>query len=83
MISDLSPGDKLSLKGKIFELQKKLQIIEFRNKQNEEFPYKPKTTRYELPDRDRNVLVRINKAELMRQVASRSPLKSSILLYTI
>mmetsp|Transcript_16949 Transcript_16949/g.37688 ORF Transcript_16949/g.37688 Transcript_16949/m.37688 type:complete len:257 (+) Transcript_16949:118-888(+) len=67
MISDLSPGDKLSLKGKIFELQKKLQIIEFRNKQNEEFPYKPKTTRYDLPDRDRNVLVRINKAELMRQ----------------
>mmetsp|Transcript_19359 Transcript_19359/g.32834 ORF Transcript_19359/g.32834 Transcript_19359/m.32834 type:complete len:554 (-) Transcript_19359:743-2404(-) len=67
MISDLSPGDKLSLKGKIFELQKKLQIIDIRKKQNEEYPYKPKTTQYELPDRNSNVLESINKAELIRK----------------
>ena len=28
MIADLSAGDKLSLKGKIFELQKKLKLID-------------------------------------------------------
>ena len=27
-ISDLSPGNKLSLKGKLFELQKKLTLLE-------------------------------------------------------
>ena len=32
-IQQLSPGDKLSLKGKLFELQKKLTIIDMENKQ--------------------------------------------------
>jgi hypothetical protein len=68
MISDLSPGDKLSLKGKIFELQKKLQIIDIRNKQKEEFSYKPTLYNYNLPDRHNNVLESINKAEIIRKV---------------
>jgi hypothetical protein len=71
MISDLSPGDKLSLKGKIFELQKKLQIIDIRNKQKEEFSYKPTLYSYELPDRHANVLDSINKAEIIRKVGFR------------
>lgn len=67
-MSDLSPCDKLSLKGKIFELQKKLQIIDYRNKQNEEHSYTPKIYNYDLPDRERNVLESINKAEIIRKV---------------
>lgn len=69
MISDLSPGDKLSLKGKIFELQKKLQIIDIRNKQKEEFSYRPTLYSYELPDRHSDVLESINKAEIIRKVS--------------
>lgn len=69
MLSDLSPGDKLSLKGKIFELQKTLQIIDIRNKQKEEFSYKPTLYNYDLPDRDNNVLDSINKAEIIRKVS--------------
>lgn len=68
MLSDLSPGDKLSLKGKIFELQKKLQIIDIRNRQKEEFSYKPTLYNYDLPNRDNNVLDSINKAEIIRKV---------------
>lgn len=69
MLSDLSPGDKLSLKGKIFELQKKLQIIDIRNRQKEEFSYKPTLYNYDLPNRDNNVLDSINKAEIIRKVS--------------
>ena len=72
MLSDLSPGDKLSLKGKIFELQKKLQIIDQRNKQKEEFSYKPKLYSYDLPDREDNVLKSIDKAEIIRKVCAGS-----------
>ena len=72
MLSDLSPGDKLSLKGKIFELQKKLQIIDYKNKQKQEFSYKPKLFNYDLPDRESNVLESINKAEIIRKVSYRS-----------
>jgi hypothetical protein len=46
MISDLSPGDKLSLKGKLFELQKKLNIIDFENKRNDELSSLFKPTIY-------------------------------------
>lgn len=74
MISDLSPGDKLSLKGKIFELQKKLQIIDIRNRQKEEFSYKPTLySSYDLPDRHGNVLESINKAEIIRKVGVEIP----------
>jgi hypothetical protein len=69
MISDLSPGDKLSLKGKLFELQKKLQIIDFQERRKEEFSYKPKLFDYHLPDRESNVLDNINKAEIIRKVS--------------
>eukprot|EP01038_Epipyxis_sp_PR26KG_P004680 gene4680-6574_t len=69
MISDLSPGDKLSLKGKIFELQKKLKIIDFETKRQDEFSFRPQVVPYELHSREReaNVLDGINKAELIRK----------------
>lgn len=70
MISDLSPGDKLSLKGKIFELQKKLNIIDIQNKRNEEYSYKPKLypNKYQLEDRDHSIFESLNQAEAIRKV---------------
>lgn len=57
MISDLSPGDKLSLKGKIFELQKRLNIIDIETKRNNELStmFKPTIYSFSLPTRDRCV----------------------------
>ena len=55
MISDLSPGDKLSLKGKIFELQKRLNILDIESKRNNEMStmFKPTIYTYSLPARER------------------------------
>lgn len=55
MISDLSPGDKLSLKGKIFELQKRLNILDIESKRNNEMStmFKPTIYTYSLPSRER------------------------------
>lgn len=45
LVRDLSPGDKLSLKGKIFELQRKLNLIDLETRINDEItselPFKP------------------------------------------
>ena len=70
MISDLSPGDKLSLKGKLFELQKKLNIIDIQhqNDRKEACSFKPTILSYDLPERDNNVLESIKKAEIIRKV---------------
>jgi hypothetical protein len=40
-INDLSPGNKLSLKGKLFELQKKLTLLDLEKKISEEYPFQP------------------------------------------
>ena len=40
-INDLSTGNKLSLKGKIFELQRKLSLIDLEKKIVEEYPFQP------------------------------------------
>lgn len=40
-INDLSPGNKLSLKGKIFELQKKLSLLDLEKKIVSECPFQP------------------------------------------
>jgi len=62
MISDLSPGDKLSLKGKIFELQKRLNIIDFETKRNNELSnmFKPTLYTHSMPTRDRSFKTFIN-----------------------
>jgi len=71
MISDLSPWDKLSLKGKIFELQKKLSIIDIQTKRQEEFSYRPSLiSNYQLlGGRDGNILDNIHRAEVIRRVS--------------
>lgn len=68
LISELSPGEKMSLKGKIFELQKKLNIIEVTARTKEEYPFRPEIVAYDLPERQqRNVLGNIERAEMMRK----------------
>eukprot|EP00981_Chlorochromonas_danica_P008856 scaffold2320_cov168-Ochromonas_danica.AAC.8 len=66
--SQLPLCDRLSLKGKLFELQKKLQLIDLEQKMNEQFPYKPQIlSSYELPNRQHDFLENINKAEIIRK----------------
>jgi hypothetical protein len=74
MISDLSPGDKLSLKGRIFELQKKLSLLDLETRQAEkqtlDHPYTP--TMYTAKSQykrvaDSHAPVNMNVAEVIRQ----------------
>lgn len=67
MISALPIGDKLALKGKLFELQKKLNIIELENQSKEEFTFQPEIIDFELPDRDRCFDENVRRAELIRK----------------
>jgi sulfur carrier protein ThiS len=68
MLSDLSPGDRLSLKGKLFDLQKKLSIIDLEHKLEEQYSYQPKIKTYDLPNRPRDFMENNVKAEIIRQV---------------
>lgn len=68
MLSDLSPGDRLSLKGKIFELQKKLNIIGLEQELEEKPSFKPNINEYDLPNRPRNFYEQSQKVEMMKQV---------------
>jgi hypothetical protein len=76
MISDLSPGDKLSLKGRIFELQKKLSLLDLEarqaEKQTQEHPYTPTIFTNKSPYKrvqDSSAVVNMNVAEVIRQVS--------------
>eukprot|EP01040_Poterioochromonas_malhamensis_P018509 gene18509-21629_t len=71
MISDLSPGDRLSLKGKLFELQKKLTILDLEQRLDNQYSYQPQIKPYELPNRPRNIIENSAKAEIIRQVRRR------------
>jgi uncharacterized protein (UPF0128 family) len=82
MISDLSPGDRLSLKGKLFELQKKLNIIDIEHRLDEQYSFQPKILTYELPNRKKDFFENANKADIMRKVniVTRFPLLFPCLL---
>ena len=64
----MSPGDKLSLKGKLFELSKKLSIIDFESKRDTQYSFKPEILPYDLPERDENMINSLRKAEIIRKV---------------
>jgi len=68
MISDLSPGDRLSLKGKLFELQKKLNIIDIEHRLDEQYSFQPKILDYDLPNRQKSFLENSTKADIIRKV---------------
>lgn len=69
MISDLSAGDRLSLKGKLFELQKKLTIMDLEQRLDNQYPYQPQIKSYDLPNRPRDFIQNNAKAEIIRQVS--------------
>lgn len=87
MISDLPPGDKLALKGKIFELQKKLHIIECQHRNEEEFSYKPKILPFNLPEwrqegqagflesLDKAEMIKTQKQDMLRAVIEKQHLE--------
>jgi len=68
-VSDLSLGEKLALKGQLFELRKKLNAIELQNQQTETFSFRPElvTDYYELPDREVSYSKNVDRAEQMRR----------------
>lgn len=67
LVSELSLGEKLSLKGQLFELQKKLKTIDMSSKQREEYSFKPKISDYDLPGRDVSYSKNVERAELIRK----------------
>jgi hypothetical protein len=77
LVRDLSPGDKLSLKGKIFELQRKLNLIDLETRINDEItselPFKPTiyTSNYSpisSTDNKESGISNILKAEIIQKV---------------
>ena len=67
MISSLPIGDKLSLKGKLFELQKNLNIIELENQSKDELTFRPEILEFALPDRERTFDENVRRAEMIRR----------------
>lgn len=66
-MNDLSPGNKLSLKGKIFELQKKFDILEMEEKITETCPFQPKLSTPQI-ERKESFLENVTMSEQMRKV---------------
>jgi hypothetical protein len=68
-VSDLTLGEKLALKGQLFELRKKLNAIELQNQQTETYSFRPAlvTEYYELPDRENSYVKNVERAEQMRR----------------
>ena len=63
----LSPGDKMNLKGQLFELSKKLNMIDIEKKKP--IPsFQPKIKSYDLPNREPNFMGNVDKAEVIRKV---------------
>ncbi len=62
----MSPGDRMSLKGKLFELSKKLSIIDFESKRENQYSFKPDIR--PLPERDETMVDSLRKAEIIRKV---------------
>lgn len=56
-----------SLKGKIFELQKKLNILDVEQQNKEDFSFHPEITHYKLPNRKDDFINNLNQAEETRK----------------
>jgi len=57
----------MSLKGKIFELQKKLNILDVEQQNTEDFSFHPEITHYKLPNRKDDFINNLNQAEETRK----------------
>jgi len=68
MLSELPVGERLALKGQLFELSKKLSLIELENQTKEDYSFAPQINEYALPDRDpNNFEANMRRAELIKQ----------------
>ena len=67
-ISELPAGDKMSLKGKIFDLQRKLNLLDVEQQNTETFPFQPQITKYNLPHRTNDFVKNMERAEEQRKV---------------
>ena len=69
-MEDLSIGERLALKGQLFELQKKLNIIDQENRSKEQHTFQPEsfTEDYKpVTDRESNYVKNVERAEIIRQ----------------
>ena len=67
-LNDLTSVEKMSLKLKIFDLQKKLHLLEIEKEIIEEYPFKPELhSSYHIKDRDRNFLDNLEKNNQIRE----------------
>jgi hypothetical protein len=66
-MNELTPGDKMSLKGKIFELQKKLNLLDVEQQNAQDFSFHPEITGYKLPNRKDDFINNLNQAEETRK----------------
>jgi hypothetical protein len=68
-MEELELGERLALKGQLFELQKRLKIIDIENQQKEEFTFQPEsyTASYPLQDREPTYTKNVERAEIMRK----------------
>ena len=69
-ISDMNSGERMSLKGKLFDLQKNLKLLEVEEQMNNEMDctFQPnlKAT-YRLPFREKNFNDSVRKADMIRK----------------
>ena len=65
--SAMSIGEKLSLKGKLFDLSRKLSLFEVETAIQEECTFTPVTNKYSLPDRESSFEANVQRAELIKQ----------------
>ena len=69
-ISDMNQGERMSLKGKLFDLQKSLKLLELEEQMNNEADctFKPKLeAKYELPHREKNFSESVKRADMIRK----------------
>ena len=67
-MKDLSIGERLALKGQLFELQKKLNVIDLENQRKEEHTFQPEsfTGDYEpVTDRESSYVKNVQRAEIL------------------
>jgi hypothetical protein len=79
-VSELSAGDKLSLKGKIFDLQRKLNLLDVGQQTTETFPFQPQITSYNLPHRTNDFIQNIARSEEQRKVILRQDYSNHLFL---
>lgn len=65
---ELSPGQKLSLKGQLFELGKTLKALDEEEKFRSSHTFQPTISEFSLPNRQSDFLSNVDKAEVIRKV---------------